>query len=183
VEAQAAEDSLLAAAPGGGAGPFAAPQQPKLLQRGPRFVELSHSGLTGKGLRRPAAYACYCKPAGAGVGLSINRTACEYPGGAGCARDGICLLGLELACRCIQACGPLLRLPLWASVGPPVDSPFDRWFRNRRRSCRAPTRVPAGTGERVAVGDRLRIEGLQANAAYVFAVAGAWARGRDLPLD
>jgi hypothetical protein len=62
-------------------GPFAPPQQPMLLQRGPCFVELSHFALAGRGLRRPASYACYCKPSGAGVGLSINRTAMEFPGG------------------------------------------------------------------------------------------------------
>lgn len=32
--------------------------------------------------------------------------------------------------------------------------------------------APAGTGERVAVGERLRVEGLKANETYMFAVAG-----------
>lgn len=85
--AQQAEDVLLAAmqAPGGAApaGTFAPPQLPKLLQRGSCYLELSHFALTGKGLKEPAAFACYCKPTGAGVALSINKTAMEYPGGRG----------------------------------------------------------------------------------------------------
>jgi len=122
--AQQAEATLLAAMqpPATGSNPaatatigspFAPPQQPKLLQRGPWFVELTHFALTGKGLKQPVTFACYCKPTGAGIGLSINRTAMELP----------------------------------------------------------------GTGERVAVGSRLQIEGLKINEAYVFALAGGWEVG------
>jgi hypothetical protein len=60
--------------------PFAPPQPPKLLQRGPSFVELSHFSLGGRAVKGAAAFACYCKPVFAGVGLSINRTAMELPG-------------------------------------------------------------------------------------------------------
>ena len=67
-------------ASGGHGGVFAPPQAPKLLQRGPCFVELSHFALTGHGLKPPARFAVYCKPTGAGVGLSMNRTAMEHPG-------------------------------------------------------------------------------------------------------
>lgn len=95
--AQQSEDALLAAmqSPGGGAahGPFAPPQPPRLLQRGPSFVELTHFALTGRGLVPPAAWAVYCKPAGAGVALSINRTAMECPGGR--------LHMLTVACKCL----------------------------------------------------------------------------------
>lgn len=87
-------------------GQFAPPQQPKLLQRGPCYVELSHFALTGKGLKRPPAYACYCKATGAGVGLSINRTAMEFPGrvlgGIGAALGGRGILGCDYKYTCMR---------------------------------------------------------------------------------
>jgi hypothetical protein len=94
--AQAAEAALLLPAPqspvagGSGDGSFAPPRAPRLLQRGPDFLELTHGALTGRGLKAPAAFAVFCKPTGAGVGLSINRTAMEHPGAGqetgGCTR-------------------------------------------------------------------------------------------------
>jgi hypothetical protein len=62
------------------------PPPPKLLQRTPTAVTLvAHA--PGPGLRAPPGarkppvrYAAYCKAFGAGVGLSLNKTATEYPG-------------------------------------------------------------------------------------------------------
>lgn len=89
--AAATEASLLSAAtaPAPPPGPLAPPAAPVVLQRGPCYVELTNGRLTGRGIKEPATFACYCKPAGAGVALSINRTAMELPGrvgwGPGCA--------------------------------------------------------------------------------------------------
>lgn len=61
--------------------PYARLLQPKVLCRTPNSITLTHFPLTVKGYRQPISFAVYCKPTGAGVALSINRTAMEYPGG------------------------------------------------------------------------------------------------------
>lgn len=81
VAAQAAEDSLLAAAqPAAPSARREVPLAPKVLTRSPSELTLTHFPLTLKGSKRPVKYAVYAKSFGAGVGLSINKTATEYPG-------------------------------------------------------------------------------------------------------
>lgn len=41
---------------------------------------LTNFPVSVRGYKQPVAFAAYCKPTGAGVGLSINSTAMEYPG-------------------------------------------------------------------------------------------------------
>jgi hypothetical protein len=56
------------------------PLQPKILCRTPNSVTLTHFPLCVRGYKQPASFAVYCKHTGAGVALSINSTAMEYPG-------------------------------------------------------------------------------------------------------
>jgi hypothetical protein len=56
------------------------PLQPKILCRTPNSVTLTHFPLNVKGYKQPASFAVYCKQTAAGVALSINSTAMEYPG-------------------------------------------------------------------------------------------------------
>jgi hypothetical protein len=55
------------------------PQQPLLLNRTATSVTVSHFPLKFRGAA-PAFFAVYCKVAGSGVALSINKTATEYEG-------------------------------------------------------------------------------------------------------
>ncbi|MEW5312856.1 MAG: hypothetical protein WDW38_004457 [Sanguina aurantia] len=57
-----------------------APLAPRVLQRNRNSVTLTHFPLQLRGSRRPASFSVLCKSYGAGVGLSINKTAMEYPG-------------------------------------------------------------------------------------------------------
>jgi hypothetical protein len=57
------------------------PLQPKILCRTPNSVTLTQFPLNVRGYKQPASFAVYCKQTGAGVALSINSTAMEYPGG------------------------------------------------------------------------------------------------------
>ncbi|KAG2499074.1 hypothetical protein HYH03_003257 [Edaphochlamys debaryana] len=85
-KAQAAEDGLFTAMQPELRTRREVPPQPKLLQRTPTSVTLvAHP--PGPGLKAPPGarkpptrYVAYCKAFGAGVGLSINKTATEYPG-------------------------------------------------------------------------------------------------------
>ncbi len=56
------------------------PLQPKVLQRTPTSCTVVHFPFNLKGNKRPAKYCLYAKSYGAGVGLTINKTAMEYPG-------------------------------------------------------------------------------------------------------
>ena len=53
---------------------------PKILCRTPNSITLTHLPVNVRGYKQPVSFAAYCKPTGAGVALSINRTATEYPG-------------------------------------------------------------------------------------------------------
>jgi hypothetical protein len=55
------------------------PQQPLLLNRTDTSVIVSHSPFRLRGAV-PSFFAVYCKIAGSGVALSINKTATEYEG-------------------------------------------------------------------------------------------------------
>ncbi|PNH01366.1 hypothetical protein TSOC_012750, partial [Tetrabaena socialis] len=86
VKAQAAEDGLFAAMQPDLRARRDSPHPPKLLQRTPTSVTLVAQP-PGPGLKAPPGarkppvqYIAYCKSYGAGVGLSINKTATEYPG-------------------------------------------------------------------------------------------------------
>ncbi len=84
--AQAAEDGLFEMAQPDLRARRDVPPPPKILQRTPTSVTLvAHP--PGPGLKSlpgarkpPCQYVAYCKAFGAGVGLSINKTAMEYPG-------------------------------------------------------------------------------------------------------
>ena len=56
------------------------PWQPKVLFRGTNSLMATHCPSRLKAAGQAAQYAVYCKPTGAGVGLSINKTAMELPG-------------------------------------------------------------------------------------------------------
>jgi hypothetical protein len=83
VEAQQAEAALIASMQQ----PLASgqlrkegPWQPKVLFRGTNSLVTTHFPWRLKAANQVAQYAVYCKPTGAGVGLSINKTAMELPG-------------------------------------------------------------------------------------------------------
>lgn len=78
------------------------PLQPKILCRTPNSVTLTHWPLSVRGYKQPASFAVYCKQTGAGVALSINSTAMEYPGGLDEGHLAPCMLpacvGVPTAC-------------------------------------------------------------------------------------
>lgn len=110
VKAQAAEAGHFAiarpahpdASPNGSSGgashggPRDIPPPPVFLQRTPHSVLLTHNTpLSLRGGKRAVTYAAYCKNFGAGVALSINKTATEYPGMWVCVCVGQC----DTVCR------------------------------------------------------------------------------------
>lgn len=57
------------------------PINPKVLCRTPNSITLTTFPLKLSGAaRQPARFAAYCKPCAAGVSLTVNKTAMEYPG-------------------------------------------------------------------------------------------------------
>ncbi len=80
-QAQAQEDLLLSSQQQVTLGKSSVPLPPKVLERTPTSVTLTHFPLHLRGGRTPASYAVYCKSYGAGVALSINKTSMEYEGG------------------------------------------------------------------------------------------------------
>ncbi|KAG1679322.1 hypothetical protein FOA52_009354, partial [Chlamydomonas sp. UWO 241] len=80
VRAQAAEDGLLAQARPDVRPRTAVPLQPKILQRGPTSCTFTHFPFALKGAKRAARYCIFAKNFGAGVGLTVNKAAMEFPG-------------------------------------------------------------------------------------------------------
>lgn len=78
--AQEREDATLAAAQPELGSRTVTPLQPRILQRGPTSVTLSHFPFLLKGGKKVARWAVYAKTYGAGVALILNKTATEYPG-------------------------------------------------------------------------------------------------------
>eukprot|EP00775_Hariotina_reticulata_P005829 gene5829-6070_t len=59
------------------------PHQPTILCRSPNSITLANSSLDHlltASTKAPVKYAAYCKATGAGVQLTLNKTAMEYPG-------------------------------------------------------------------------------------------------------
>jgi len=74
------------------------PINPKVLCRTPNSITITTFPLRLSGAaRQPARFAAYCKPCAAGVSLTVNKTALEYPGKEGrelsvAARVACCLM-------------------------------------------------------------------------------------------
>eukprot|EP00879_Flechtneria_rotunda_P025042 GHRR01026578.1.p1 GENE.GHRR01026578.1~~GHRR01026578.1.p1 ORF type:complete len:516 (+),score=184.34 GHRR01026578.1:750-2297(+) len=60
--------------------PHSRPLQPKVLRRTPNSITLTYWHVHLRGHTPAVRFAAYCKPTGAGVALTINPTAMEYPG-------------------------------------------------------------------------------------------------------
>ena len=81
-QAQAAEDSLLAAAQAR-ALPSSKTRRcgaPHILMRTLSSITVTSPPVQAKGRQKPAFFAAFAKPFGSGVGLSINSTAMELEG-------------------------------------------------------------------------------------------------------
>eukprot|EP00798_Chlamydomonas_sp_ICE-L_P023814 gene23814-9377_t len=79
-KAQSAEDFQFVGAQPNLGQRTATPLQPKILQRTPTSVVLTHFPLLLKSTKKAVKYAVYAKSFGAGIALGLNKTACEYPG-------------------------------------------------------------------------------------------------------
>jgi hypothetical protein len=85
--AHAAEAELFAAQqpPAAALKPLSAhhvkPNNPKVLRRTPNSISLTAFPVKlAREAGKPATFAAYCKPCAAGVSLTVNKTAMEYPG-------------------------------------------------------------------------------------------------------
>jgi hypothetical protein len=59
------------------------PHQPRIASRSPNSITLTHHSmdhLLAVSSKPVVKYAAYCKATGAGVQMSLNRTAMEHPG-------------------------------------------------------------------------------------------------------